>query len=109
MDALTSFFERERKDILEPTLKCNNTTNAWEQTGLFPFNPLCEAWTTAIATLGNISEKQNKSQQAAINYKVCTKCDLAEALTEDKKQILQEDLDLGNPGNDMGDLYVAQI
>jgi len=77
--------------------------------GLFPFNPLCEAWTTAIATLGNISEKQNKSQQAAINYEVCTKCDLAEALTEEEKQILREDLDLGNPGNDMGDLYVAQI
>ncbi len=108
-DALTSFNLREREDILEPTLKRNNTTNAWERTGLFPFNPLCEAWTTAIATLGNISEKQKESQQAAINYEVRTKPDLADALTIEEKNILRENLDLGSPDNDMGDLYVARI
>jgi len=29
-DALTNFCLREREDILEPMLKRNNTTNAWE-------------------------------------------------------------------------------
>jgi len=107
-DALTSFYLREHEDILEPMLKCNNTTNAWEQTGLFPFNPLCEAWMTAIATLGNITEKHRESQQAVVNYEVRTKPDLT-ALTTEEKTILCANLDLGNPLNDMGDLYVAKI
>jgi len=45
------------------------------KTGLFPFNPLCTAWTTAILTLGNITEKQKESQQVVINYEVRAKHD----------------------------------
>jgi len=34
---------------------------------------------------------------------------LADALTTEEKKTLRDDLDLGNPDNDMGDLYVARI
>jgi len=83
-DALTMFSLRECEDILEPSLKRNNTMNAWERTGLFPFNPLCEAWTTAIATLGNITEKQKESQQVSMNYAVQAKNDLIKLTMEQK-------------------------
>jgi len=68
-------------------------------TGLFSFNPLCEAWTMAIATLGNITEKQKESQQATINYEVQAKDDSIE-LTIGQKKTLWEDLDLGKTNND---------
>jgi len=87
-DALTMFCLREREDILEPSLQRNNTTNAWERTGLFPFNPLCEAWTTAIATLGNISKKQKESQQASVYYEVRARKELINTLTIDEKKTL---------------------
>jgi len=34
---------------------------------------------------------------------------LADVLTTEEKKTLHDDLDLGNPDNDMGDLYVARI
>ncbi len=91
-------------------MKQNNTTNAWERTGLFPFNPLCEAWTTAIATLGCITEKQKEHQKVTVSYEVQAKNNnSSNILTLEQKNQLQEDLDLGEPGNDFGDYYVAKI
>jgi len=63
---------------------------------------------TAIATLGNITEKHRESQQAVVNYEVQTKPNLI-ALTTEEIIILCTNLDLGNPLNDMGDMYVAKI
>jgi len=82
------FFKREHEDILEPSLQQNNTTNAREQTGLFPFNPLCKAWTTAIVTLSNITEKQKESQQPTVYYKVRAKQGLVNELTIEEKKAL---------------------
>jgi len=90
----------------ELTMFCLREHEEWEWTGLFPFNPLCKAWTTIIVTLGTITEKQKESHQAAISYKVWAKCDSITALTMEERKTLHEDLDLGEPSNNLGDLYV---
>ena len=58
VDAWRSFLSLEAADLINGS---NNTTSSYERTGLFPFNPLSDAWEDAIGTLGihkNLSAKK---------------------------------------------------
>jgi len=76
---------------------------------LFLQPTLQKAWTTArIATFGNITENQKESQQPTVYHKVWAKQGLlVNELTVKEKKMLQEDLKLGKPNNDLGDMYAA--
>jgi len=40
------FLEAERLDLIATSL--NKATNAFQQTGLYPYNPNCKSWSGAI-------------------------------------------------------------
>jgi len=44
------FLQMERDDL--QNVGINNTTQAFCQTGLFPYNPFSESWSNAIETIG---------------------------------------------------------
>jgi len=68
----------------------NNATNAFWQTGLFPFNPYTEAWTDAIETIG-----QAQPISGAAHYKVFPNMDLPQ-LPESESNTLHNGLKLDN-------------
>jgi len=49
-DGWQKFLQKERDDLRR--VGVNNATNAFLRTGLFPYNPFCEAWSDAIDTVG---------------------------------------------------------
>jgi hypothetical protein len=50
-DAWRHYMNQEQHDLLSEK-GSNNTTSAYEKTGLYPFNPRCWAWTEAIESNG---------------------------------------------------------
>lgn len=48
------FINAELEDLL--CCQCNNTTSAWSKTGLYPFNPFCEAWENVLETMGPLNK-----------------------------------------------------
>ncbi len=58
-----TFLKAERDDLHR--VGVNNTTRAFERTGLFPFNPFSESWTNAINTLG-----QGQMPNAGAQYEI---------------------------------------
>ena len=53
-------------------------TNAYERTGLYPFNPFAKAWTNAINTIG-----QGQKPHGGANYEIFLN-DEAPQLSESK-------------------------
>ena len=46
--------ELEQQDLLSDK-RSNNTTSAYEKTGVYPFDPNCFAWQEAIENIGQTS------------------------------------------------------
>ena len=86
-------------------LECfeNNSTRAYERTGVFPFDPFAEAWTGAINGLGVGNEKCT-----TVSYEVVPAEEKMPALTPEEKKLLRTGLDLDDQ-NDLGDWYCAEI
>jgi hypothetical protein len=95
------FLKAERKDLLE----CfeNNSTRAYERTGVFPFDPFAEAWKGAIDGLGVGNEKCS-----TVSYEIVPAEEKMPTLTPEEKKLLRTDLDLDDH-NDLGDFYCAEI
>ena len=80
------FMEAERCELR--SLGYNNTTNAFERTGLQPFNPFCLAWKEAIDTLGLLQEDKNSKK---VHYKVLPKQETSiPELTDAERKLLRE-------------------
>ena len=58
------FLEAERLDLIATGL--NNATNAFQRTGLYPYNPNCESWSGAINTLG----LGNNNTKGQVQYEI---------------------------------------
>ncbi len=97
---LRIFFKAEADDLLE----CfgNNTTRAFERTGVFPLNPFCEAWTDAIDGLGS-----GNDECATRSYEIVPAEEMP-ILSREEQSLLRTGLDLDDQ-NDLGDYYVAEI
>ncbi len=79
----------------------NNATNAFQKTGLYPYDPNCESWSSAIDTLGLGNDDKGKVQ-----YEIYPTLPQKELSIEEKK-ILRQDLNI-DPENDItGDVGVA--
>ena len=63
--AWLDFIQREREELLNAGTNC--TTNCWEKTGFFPFNPNPESWQHVLSTLGKLNEEMKKSEEAGNN------------------------------------------
>ena len=99
------FLETERKDLRE--LGFNNTTNAYERTGMFPFNPFASAWMDAIETLGTGVEK---NEEFRVQYEPFVKKDHQE-LSPLEKEKLREGQTRTDPldNHDLGDGAIAIV
>jgi hypothetical protein len=98
---LRIFFKAEADDLLE----CfdNNTTRAFERTGVFPLNPFCEAWTDAIDGLGS-----GNDDCATRSYEIVPAEEMLPTLCPEEQSLLRTGLDLDDK-NDLGDYYAAEI
>ena len=68
-DGWKLFLRAEREDLL--CCSCNNTTSAWQKTGLFPFNPFCEAWENILETMGPLNKKYKETRnEEVIEYEI---------------------------------------
>ncbi len=83
----------------------NNATNAFRQTGLYPYNPNCKSWSGAIDTLG----LGNNDSKGKVQYEIYPTLPQKQ-LTDDEKKILRDGLNI-NPENEItgltGDAGVA--
>jgi hypothetical protein len=95
------FLTVERKDLLE----CfeNNSTRAYERTGVWPLDPCAEAWTGAIDGLGVAN-----TECTTVSYEIVPLSEKMPVLTPEEKKLLRTDLDLDDQ-NDLGDFYCAEI
>ena len=82
----------------------NNTTNSYERTGMFPFNPYASAWTEAIETLG-LGNDENV--RAKVQFEIIAKQKPPE-LTVLEKEVLRAGLELDSDNN-FGDSALALI
>jgi hypothetical protein len=96
------FLENERQDLLE--VGCNNTTNAYQRTGVYPLNPYSTAWMEAIETLGLVGETDELKKQ--VSYEVCARSDLPK-LSDMEMEQLREGLELNAALEKLGDVAVA--
>jgi hypothetical protein len=96
------FLKAEADDLLE----CfdNNTTRAFERTGVYPLNPFCTAWTDAIDGLGTANQESK-----TLSYEIVpSTLDEMPTLSPQEKHLLRTGLDLDD-NNDLGDYYIAEI
>jgi hypothetical protein len=98
------FLATEREDLLE--VGCNNTTNAYVRTGIYPLNPYSSAWMEAIHTLGLLGEQDELKKQ--IGYEVTALPNIPE-LSVQEKALLRDGLMLNATLSDLGDVAVACI
>jgi len=56
-----NFLSAERLDLENTGI--NNATNAFQCTGLYPYNPNCESWSGAIETLGLATDNEKGKVQ----------------------------------------------
>jgi len=63
----------------------NNATNAFERTGLYPYDPDCESWSGAINTLGLGYSDNNKSK---VQYEAYATLPQPQLSVEEKKTLL---------------------
>ena len=54
--------DQVQQDLLSD-MQSNNTTSAYEKTGIYPFNPKCLAWTEAIESIGQTSTIHRDARQ----------------------------------------------
>jgi hypothetical protein len=99
------FLEAERSDLR--ALGLNNTTNAYERTGVFPIDPFASTWTEAIETLGGVENAREREERPKVQYEALAKLLLPEILDNDKK-IMREGLTI-DPLLDENNLAVALI
>ena len=104
-DAWRLYLQQEREELLSNN-KRNNTTSAYEKTGLYPFDPNCWAWTEAIESLGQTSTLQ-RDEKRKVQYEVYPKQDIIE-LTPEEKTTLRDGLDI-NPNLEFTDKIVARM
>jgi len=78
------------QDDLRRLVAVNNATNAFQCTGLFPFNPFSKAWTDAIETIG-----QGQKPYAGTQYEIFPN-DNVEQLSESESTVLRQGLDASN-------------
>ena len=85
--------KQEREDLLSEN-KSNNTTSAYEKTGMYPFDPDCFAWTEAMDNVGLTSSTQ-RDYKRQVSYEIYANetCGLVE-LSPDEKKTLRDDMDL---------------
>jgi hypothetical protein len=72
------FVNAERSELRN--LGYNNTTNAYERTGIYPLNPFAIGWMEAIDSLG----LQEKCDETKVRYEPIVKSDIAELSPEDR-------------------------
>jgi hypothetical protein len=77
-EAWKIFVETERSELRN--LGYNNTTNAYERTGIFPLNPFAIGWKEAIDTLG----LQEDWEENKVRYEPIIKSGVAELSLEDR-------------------------
>jgi len=73
------------------SVQCNNATNAFFHTGLYPYSPLAVAWTDAIQTIGHAQPHSGAAQYESFPTKDAPK------LTEAESAILCNELELTDP------------
>jgi hypothetical protein len=107
VEAWRHYLQQERQDLLSDN-KSNNTTSAYEKTGLYPFDPYCWAWTEAIESLGQTSTVV-RDEKRKVQYEVYPKedCNIVTLTPEDKKA-LRDGLDI-DPELVFSDNIVAKI
>ena len=85
------FIQREREELLNAG--CNCTTNCWEKTGFFPFDPNPESWRHVLSTLGKLNEEMKKGEKNKNDeFEIKIKDGIApdDVLTDDDKRLLME-------------------
>jgi len=82
-----NFLEAEWLDL--QTTGMNNATNAFKRTGLYPYNPNCESWAGAIATLGLATE----DEKGKVQYEVYPTLPTRE-LSSEEQTILHDGLNM---------------
>ena len=84
-DGWRHYMNQEREDPLSEN-KSNNTTSAYEKTGMYPFDPDCFAWTEAMDNVGLTSSTQ-RDYKRQVSYEIYANetCGLVE-LSPDKKK-----------------------
>jgi len=80
----------------------NNATNAFRQTCLYPSDPNCKSWSTAIETLG----LANDDKKGTVPYEVYP-LHLLRQLSEEERNILHLDLKIKASNDITGDVGVA--
>ena len=67
------FLQNERNELL--TCSQNNTTSAYKKTGIYPFDPNCEAWSTILETMKPLNQKykETKKCEKVQNYEIVKK------------------------------------
>ena len=85
------FLQNERNELL--TCSQNNTTSAYKKTGIYPFDPNCEAWSTILETMKPLNQKykETKKCEKVQNYEIVKKKNKT-ILTEEEKKTLMKGL-----------------
>ncbi len=89
-------------------LGLKNTTNAYERTSVFPFDPFALAWTEAIESLGGVENAKEHEHRPKVQYEVLGKKEDLPIISDDDKRVLREGLTL-DPLIIKTDLAVALI
>jgi hypothetical protein len=72
-------------------ISCNNTTNAYERTGIYPFDPQCLAWTEAIESLG-LASSLERDEKRIVQFEIRPRASLdpIDLDNNDKKSLRKE-------------------
>lgn len=105
-DGWRLFLDLERDDLLNTS--CNNTTNAYERTGIYPFDPECSAWTEAIESLG-LASTLDRDEKRAVQYEIRPKVSAClNVLNDNEKKLLRRDIHI-DKNNYFTDVEVAKL
>ena len=85
------FLQSERNELL--TCMENNTTSTYKKTGLYPFNPNCEAWSTIFEPMRPFNKhcKETAKCEKVNNYEIVKNKEKT-ILTEEEKKTLKNGL-----------------
>jgi len=97
-DGWQKFLQKERDDLR--LVGVNNATNAFRRTGLFPYNPFCEAWSDAIDTVGRA-----EINDAGAHYEIFPNKN-ASTLSETESKQLREGFASNGLTHDMAVAYI---
>jgi len=82
----------------------NNATNAFQCTGLYPYNPNCKSWSGAINTLGLATD----SEKGKVQYEIYATLPSRE-LSSDERNILHDGLNTAQKDDITGENVAAAM